>query len=340
MNKVYRPQGAVKDLETDTFLYNVLSWPFFGETRSWYLEYTGTMNRVLTALMVFSMVLWGGSWVSGKLAAVSVDPFVIIFWRFLITALSLLPLLKVFKQRLSIGWRSFRWLIAASSSLFIYNICFFVGLKTGLAGKGGLIVTTLNPLFTFLLTFLIQRAKISKLQALGLFLGFAGGFVMLEVWLHEPGELLAGGNILFLAASLLWALLTIASGKAQESVPFISYSIWVYGLTGLMGLAASLVTGSLWTTPIHSVPFWLNILYLSVGATSFATTVYFLCTSRLGSRRASAFIFTVPVSALLFSWLFLKEVPTVFALAGGALAIGAVYVIHRARSGTETSVTP
>lgn len=304
-----------------------------------FFEYTDAMNRVLTALMIVSMVLWGGSWVSGKLAAVSVDPFVIIFWRFFLTAASLLPLLKPFKQGLAIPRGALRWLIAASSSLFIYNICFFVGLQTGLAGKGGLIVTTLNPLFTFLLTFLIQRAKISRLQAFGLFLGFAGGFVMLEVWLHDATDLLAGGNLLFLAASVLWALLTMASGKAQEQVPFITYSIWAYGLTALMGLAASLVTGSLWTTPVHSVPFWLNMLYLSVGATSFATTVYFLCTSRLGSRRASAFIFTVPVSALLFSWLFLKEVPTIYALAGGALAIGAVYVIHRARSGTATAAS-
>jgi len=286
------------------------------------------------------MVLWGGSWVSGKLAAVSVDPFVIIFWRFTLTTLSLFPLVPVFKQKLWPGWAGLRWLIAASSTLFIYNICFFTGLQTGFAGAGGLLVTSLNPLLTFLLTFAIQRSKISRLQALGLAIGLFGGLVMLDLPHHGLEELLKGGNLLFLAASLLWAILTMLSSRAQETVPFISYSIWVYGLTALLALFVSLISGSIWTTPIRSLPFWFNMLYLSVGATSFATTVYFLCTKRLGSRRASAFVFTVPVSALFFSWLFLGELPSVFALSGGALAIGAVFTINRAHSGTVSREGP
>ena len=70
------------------------------------------------------------------------------------------------------------------------------------------------------------------------------------------------------------------------------------------------------------------MLFLGVVATDFATTCYFLSASRLGSSRASAFMFIVPTAAVLLSWLLLGERPALVTLAGGALSIAAVYLAN------------
>ncbi|MCR6640451.1 MAG: DMT family transporter [Sporocytophaga sp.] len=56
---------------------------------------------------------------------------------------------------------------------------------------------------------------------------------------------------------------------------------------------------------------------------------FFVATSRLGAGKASTFIFLVPFSAALGSWIFLKEVPEIHTIIGGFLGIFAVYMINR-----------
>jgi drug/metabolite transporter (DMT)-like permease len=69
-------------------------------------------------------------------------------------------------------------------------------------------------------------------------------------------------------------------------------------------------------------------VFLSVISSNFATTIYFIAAERLGSYRTSSFVFLVPSSAMLLSWLFLGEVPEPSTIIGGAIAISAVYLIN------------
>ena len=75
--------------------------------------------------------------------------------------------------------------------------------------------------------------------------------------------------------------------------------------------------------------FWGIIFYLSIFATTFGATVYFTAAGKMGSGRASSFIFLVPTSAMFFSWLLLGEVPQLSTIIGGLIAIFAVYLLNR-----------
>ena len=75
--------------------------------------------------------------------------------------------------------------------------------------------------------------------------------------------------------------------------------------------------------------FWLNMMLLAVGAMAFGTSIYFLASVELGAKKASAYIFTVPLTAMAFAMIFLNE-PLVFTtLIGGGLGIVAVYLINK-----------
>ena len=70
------------------------------------------------------------------------------------------------------------------------------------------------------------------------------------------------------------------------------------------------------------------MLFVSIGAIVFGTTVYFYGTVVLGADKASAFIFIVPVSAILFSIILLGESLEISTAGGGILAMSAVYLIN------------
>lgn len=287
-------------------------------------------NKKLIFFLIIAMVIWGGSWTSGKLITLSAPTESVIFWRFLFTTLSMIPLIFVFKASLKVSVRSVLLLALGGFIMFLYNIGFLYGVKNGFAGAGGVLVTGLNPVFTFLLTIILLREKTSAKQILILLLGFAGGLIMLEIWNASSGQILDGGNLFFIIAATSWAFLAILSQKVQKKIHFITYSFYVYLFCTVYGFIFSLANHAMFPIPTE-LPYWWNILYLSIGATTIATTVYFLCTKQLGARLASSFIFTVPVSALFFSWLLLGEVPRFSTLLGGAVTILAVYLINRER---------
>ncbi len=58
------------------------------------------------ALMVLAMTSWGGSWTSAKLIANAEPPEVLVFWRFLATVLSFVPVLLVTRASLRLDRRS------------------------------------------------------------------------------------------------------------------------------------------------------------------------------------------------------------------------------------------
>jgi len=276
-------------------------------------------------MMVVSMLIWGGSWTSAKLISDKASSEVIIFYRFLITFLSFIPVILIKKPNLKINKTGIIQVVFGSLFLVSYNIFFFNGIKVGLAGAGGVIVTTLNPLFTFILAFFLFKQKGGIKEVIGISLGLFGGIILMEVW--DSKNLLLSGNVFFLFAALSWALLSLFSQRSKTNMSPFVFSFYIYGCSSIVNFFLALPNGVFEVSNLGA-PFWINILYISVGATTFATTAYFIATSKLGATKASSFTFLVPSSALFFSWIILKEVPSIFTIIGGLIALSAVYIIN------------
>ena len=287
--------------------------------------------------MFITMMIWAGSWVSGKLISGGPLHFQFIFWRFVITSVCYLPvylisigkdteykgLTRILKNPALAGL-----IILSAIVLTGYNTMFILGLTSGLAGKGGVIVTTLNPLIGFIFGAVIYRDKFPLRCWFGILLGLIGGIILIEPWKYSMNELIDGGNLIFVAAAVLWALVTALGHKIQKTV-----SLWEFNL--LMYTIAILITvPMIWNKDIfnwqqYSTGFWINTLYLSVLAGTIAGGIYFYASKIMGSAKAGSFTFIVPGMALLFSFIFLNEIPQVSTIIGGVLAVSAVYIINK-----------
>ncbi|MDC7220114.1 MAG: EamA family transporter [Spirochaetales bacterium] len=285
-------------------------------------------------LLFLSMTLMAFSWISGKFVSSQAPFTVLVFWRFFFSLIPFLPL-PPHREDFAMSRRGTYFTLLSALFLLLYNLLFFAGLSVGLAGKGGVIVTTVNPLITTLFSLLLERRHPGKGMKIGLGLGLTGGVILMEPWLFRSGEILALGNLYFLGAALCWALLTICSAKAQESVSLRKYNFYLYLLTTLAALLLALPSRPFAFNRL-STAFWLNILYLSLFVSSLATSLYFRATLKIGAPRASTFTFLIPFLALLLSWLFLDEIPHITTIAGGSLSLGALYFINRSAHKDKT----
>ncbi|MCX7029103.1 MAG: DMT family transporter [Spirochaetes bacterium] len=303
---------------------------------------TRSTSAFLYPLLSLAMVIWGGTWPAGKIASTAARPEVTIFWRFFLTAAAFLPVLLVMQRSAArsprapgahaprfaaMPARAWLYTIATAAGMIVYNQLFLNGVRLGLAGVGGIVTPMVGALITGFVTMALQRRRPGALKVIGLLLGLAGGLVIVRIWRFSLPELSRSGNLLFIGAAATWSAVTFFSQRAQATSHFATHTFAAYALAAAFAVPFALRGGGL-MPPAEGPSFWLLVLFLSVVATDFATTVFFLSASRLGTGRASSFLFIVPIAAILLSWLLLGERPDAVTLVGGALSIVAVYLVN------------
>jgi drug/metabolite transporter (DMT)-like permease len=278
--------------------------------------------------MVLSMMCWGFSWSSGKVLSNYADPLTISFLRFTATFISLFFILLFLKENLVINKKGGLDLFIAASSISIYTFLFFKGLTVGKAGAGGVLVTVLNPIITYAMTLVIARRKPTRNESIGLALGLVAGVVLLKL-VTEADQIFKAGNIYFLLASFCWAILSRFTARATRYGSSLSFSFWMYGISTVIMLLFAGIGPSIEVSEKADFKFWANLFFSSTITTSLATTFYFVATSKIGASKASSFIFMVPFTAALGSWIFLGEVIQAHTMIGGVLGIAAVYILNK-----------
>ena len=148
----------------------------------------------------------------------------------------------------------------------------------------------------------------------------------MELW-KVDSNLIASGNLYFLLAAGSWSALSIFSQRSKNNMSPFVFSFYIYGFSSFFNFFLAVPHGIFDVFSFEPF-FWINLLYISIGATTFATTAYFIAASKIGASKASSFTFLVPASALFFSWLILHEIPTFITVFGGLLALLAVYIIN------------
>lgn len=287
-------------------------------------------NGMLYFFLTLGMICWGESWISAKLLAGIATPEALVFWRFFITWLTFIPVLYLFKQPYKINLKGLTVAALTALLMILYNEMFFTGLINGLAGAGGILVTTLVPILTFTIGCIITMKAPSLKDTFGLLLGLTGAAIIMEIWHLDIHLLFKSGNAYFLIAALSWAILTHLSTKARAYTSAYTFSFYLFLFTAVFDLILVYSTGKS-VAVIANDTFVLNILLVAVGATTFGTTIYFIAASRLGGQKASSFIFLVPLNALVMSYVFLGEPIELNTVVGGLSAITAVYLINHRR---------
>jgi len=277
-------------------------------------------------LLFFAMVAWGGSWVNVKILGHYVSAFEMIFLRFGITAITMVPIIVWLKHSFKIDLKSFGLVVLAALALIFYNKYYYLGTKFGTASLGGAMVTTMIPILTFIFLALMGVKKVSSKDLFALGLGAVGVLTMLHIWTFDLAHILVIHNLYFLLAAILWAVLTIVSSKSTKISPIV-FTFYMYIVTVVLDWVLFVDVRTIPFETFDSI-FWLNTLLISLAASTFANTIFFLGIEKLGAAEVSSFVFLVPFSAIILSAVFLGEKVDLFIIIGTVLTLYAVKLLN------------
>ena len=113
--------------------------------------------------MSLAMFSWAIAWTNAKIVNEYLSFYNLIFLRFFIGFISIYPLIYKKNNIKMLTTQNLKFIIPCSIIFYIYNLSFFMGTHYGYAGKGAVLVTTLNPIITFIIMLFINK-KIAGLK--------------------------------------------------------------------------------------------------------------------------------------------------------------------------------
>jgi len=272
------------------------------------------------------MFLWGGGWSALKILTYTSSIEVVVFWRFFLMSISFLPILYFIKAPLTLNKTALKFVTSSSVLNLSFMIFSFLGVKNGFAGNGGVIITTLTPLITFLLVAIMFKSKLFASQYLGLFIGLVGGIIILQ--LNDLSLFFNSSNIYFALCAVVWAFVTILSQHSHKHIHPVHYSFYISIVATVFSFFYAF-SSDLMSVFHQDFKFWLALIYLAVLGQSVATTIFFIASAKLGSQKTSSFMFLVPIFSLLVAWIVLDETIQSHIIIGGALSLISVYFINK-----------
>lgn len=287
---------------------------------------TQTNKTLFYILMLVAMFAWGAAWINTKVLTSYINEFELIFIRYSLTTLTMIPIILYLKKSFYIDVRSL-FLVFLSAVVLLFCMKYSIlGTKLGTASLGGALVTVLIPINTFIFLSFLNKKIIQRKDVLALSLGAFGVLIMLNVFSLNADNIFTLYNLYFVLAALLWPLISIISSKSKRISPIV-YTFYLYLFTSMLDAVFFVDFKTIKTEDFDTV-FYLNMTIIILAATTFGNTIYFLCIEKLGAKEANSFIFLVPFSAISLGAVFLDESISISIIIGTILTLIAVKLLN------------
>lgn len=204
-------------------------------------------------------------------------------------------------------------------------VCIYIGLQTTSASRLTVFLYTSPFWVAVLVPLWVKSERLQGRQWLGLIFAFAGVMFALREGFSSHGMVTLQGDMLALAAGMLWGLTTLvirASKLAKVSAEKLLF--YQLAISAAAFPLLSMALGEVWVWRFS--PFAITSLFLQTAVGAFASYLAWMwMLGRYPATKISVFVFLTPLFALLFGAFWLKESITPGLL--GALAAVAVGIV-------------
>jgi drug/metabolite transporter (DMT)-like permease len=275
--------------------------------------------------------LWGSSFLFMHYATAEFGPVATAAGRVGVAAAFLLPivLLKGLLPEFQKHWKKIFFMGVFNSA--IPFACFAFSLLSITTGMSAILNATV-PMFGALVAWVWLKDKPALSRIAGIVIGFAG--VALLAWdkaTFKPDASGATPGWAVLACLLACLCYGIAASFAKKHLGGIHPMVTAAG--SQVGATLGLLVPAIWLWPARppSASAWLALVVLGVACTGIAYILYFRLIEKAGPQRTLTVTFLIPVFAVVYGAVFLRETITpwmllcaVVIVCGTALATGLI----------------
>ena len=293
-------------------------------------------------LLMLTALFWAGNFVLARGVHGHVPPVALAWTRWILAFLIVLPFAIPHLRR---DWPAIcekPWLITmlAVTGVGIFNTISYIALNYATAISGG-VIYSVGPALIGVIGFVVFGERLSWRQILGISISLMG---VLIVILRGDLTTLFGlkfnyGDLLFLAATVIWAIYTVYLRDVPEMhwLSFIAVTFFIGALVITPFFAAEHYSG--WQLKFDRTTV-LAILYVAIFPSVIAYSFYNRAVESIGANRAGVFLYVVPVFSTLLAIELLGESLEFHHIAGFAMVFTGVMLAARKPKTLETGTSP
>ncbi|EPF73607.1 DMT family transporter [Acinetobacter rudis] len=293
-----------------------------------YLDFTIYLKLICVAL------LWGGTFIAGRMIASEIPAPIAALIRFLIASLLLLGLMFCYEGSIA-KLNLYQLAITAVMGLTgvtLYNLSFFAALAQMPASRTALFVS-LTPVLTLIAARIFFKEKLSYFNYCGAMLALLGTFIVITQGhlFTQIDQSFGQGEWMMLTAIFSWVIYTLFAKlvHTNSALTTITYStIWgtfflfIYTLIQFKSIPQL----------NFGLNIWLALFYLGSLATVLAFIWYAQGIEKIGAARTIIFNYLVPLFALILSYFILDEQISTSMYMGGALSFIGILMTNKKRA--------
>ena len=287
-----------------------------------------------SVLLFLTAVIWGGGFVAQRLAMQQLGPYLFNGFRFLLGAITLIPVMLLQSRQSSlknVSWKKTLLVGLAAGTFLFFGATFQqLGLVYTTAGKAGFI----TGLYVIIVPVMgaLWGDKTSLATWAGAILAMIGLFFLSGT----SGVEIARGDGFVLLGSFFWAGHVQLMAKYSPRMDAVRLSFLQALFTSLISFGVGITLESFDPVSLRAA-FW-PIVYGGVISIGIAYTMQVIAQQSARPTAAAIILSLESVFAALWGWLFLKEILSPRGLLGsGLMLMGMILSQIRIRSGEGQS---
>lgn len=291
------------------------------------------MSPSVWLMLITLSVIWGSSFLFGRIAMLEWPPFTVALLRVALAAIALWLFLK-FTGRQFLFERAFIGAIIVMGLLnnAIPFSMILIGQQELGAGLAS-VVNAMTPIWTLIIAnFMTSDEKITGNKLLGILAGFAGVAVLMGTDIAGGLAASALAQAAVLVATISYGFAGVYGKRFKGRDPVVVATGQLTASTAIM-LPLAIFVEQPWNLATPSLAAIGSIILLALLCTSVAYVLFFRILDSAGATNLSLVTFLIPVSAIFCGILFLSETLSASDLTGIALiALGLALVdgrLHR-----------
>jgi drug/metabolite transporter (DMT)-like permease len=295
---------------------------------------TFTLSRQDWALgeAILAISLWGISFISIKIALQDVSPVTLIVVRFAAGAVLVGALAWARGEFKQLRWKDIPALAGVGLIGIALQQFLQVSGQTSAEASVAAFLASTAPAFTVALAALFLKEKIHAWQIGGVALATLGAVLVAtngNLTGLLGGHFGAPGNLLVLASSVVWALLTLLSKRAVENRPAFLVTAGMF-FFGTLFLSPLFILQGGWRELATVTPNgWGAIIFTTLICTVGAYLLNTHALKHISASRVALIQNLEPLVAVVGAALILAEALTWPMLLGGVAILGGVYLAER-----------
>lgn len=288
-------------------------------------------NLLVYIALTFTLLFWGLSFIGSKVALKYLNQYCILFIRFFLAALLLLPLL------LKRGFPKFK--LKDQALLFLVSIFqpglyFFFeinGIRKTSASEASLIIA-LVPIFVLIMSYFLLKEKLTLIKFLSIILSIVGVFLLIGKNIPFLNDGISKdnleGNLYMLGAVLSTSVYMIGIRKLSQvfSTEYITFTQFFYAALFFFPFAYKhLPQINLQSLPLSA---YIAMIFLTLACSIGAFFSYNYVLTKMPASKAVVWINAIPLVTVLGGYFILSEKLDKVQIFGGIIILISVYMIN------------